>query len=154
QRCDGARRRHLRAALDPRADGGRGGRLPAHHAHLQGADQRAEPVQPDRLHQEPGSGPGHARRRLAAARRGRRRRRTASRTSRPPEHAHRRDDAMSAAATVGQPGDVGPLVTRPAPQLPAPSKTNYLNAEYGVRSWLLTRDHKRIALLYLASVTI
>ncbi|HET6372174.1 MAG TPA: cytochrome c oxidase subunit I [Candidatus Polarisedimenticolia bacterium] len=31
---------------------------------------------------------------------------------------------------------------------------NYLNVSYGVRSWLLTRDHKRIALLYLASVTL
>jgi cytochrome c oxidase subunit 1 len=30
---------------------------------------------------------------------------------------------------------------------------NYLNVEYGVRSWLLTTDHKRIALLYLASIT-
>jgi cytochrome c oxidase subunit 1 len=32
-------------------------------------------------------------------------------------------------------------------------KTNYLNADYGIKSWLLTTDHKRIALLYLASVT-
>ncbi len=24
-------------------------------------------------------------------------------------------------------------------------RTNYLNADYGVRSWLLTVDHKRIA---------
>src|SRR6476469_2785854 len=30
---------------------------------------------------------------------------------------------------------------------------HYLNATYGVKSWLLTTDHKRIALLYLASVT-
>src|SRR6059036_2838213 len=30
---------------------------------------------------------------------------------------------------------------------------NYLNDGYGIRSWLLTRDHKRIALLYLAGVT-
>src|SRR5437016_13656121 len=34
-----------------------------------------------------------------------------------------------------------------------PPRTHYLNATYGLRSWLLTRDHKRIALLYLASVT-
>jgi cytochrome c oxidase subunit 1 len=33
-------------------------------------------------------------------------------------------------------------------------KENYLNADYGVRSWLLTTDHKRIALLYLVSVTL
>ena len=32
--------------------------------------------------------------------------------------------------------------------------TNYLNANYGIRSWLLTRDHKRIALLYLISITV
>ncbi|HXF40707.1 MAG TPA: cytochrome c oxidase subunit I [Blastocatellia bacterium] len=34
-----------------------------------------------------------------------------------------------------------------------PPRTHYLNATYGVKSWLLTTDHKRIALLYLASVT-
>ena len=32
-------------------------------------------------------------------------------------------------------------------------KKHYLNATYGIRSWLLTTDHKRIALLYLVSVT-
>jgi cytochrome c oxidase subunit I len=30
---------------------------------------------------------------------------------------------------------------------------HYLNAEHTLKSWLLTTDHKRIALLYLASVT-
>src|SRR5437867_5449115 len=30
---------------------------------------------------------------------------------------------------------------------------HYLNDGYGIRSWLLTRDHKRIALLYLAAIT-
>ena len=30
---------------------------------------------------------------------------------------------------------------------------NYLNADYGIKSWLLTKDHKRIALLYLITVT-
>ena len=34
-----------------------------------------------------------------------------------------------------------------------PPRTHYLNATYGLKSWLLTTDHKRIALLYLASVT-
>ncbi len=33
-------------------------------------------------------------------------------------------------------------------------RPNYLNAAYGLKSWLLTRDHKRIAILYLISVTI
>jgi cytochrome c oxidase subunit I len=32
-------------------------------------------------------------------------------------------------------------------------RETYLNAEYGVRSWLLTTDHKRIALLYLLSIS-
>jgi len=32
-------------------------------------------------------------------------------------------------------------------------REHYLNKEYGIRSWLLTTDHKRIALLYLASIT-
>ena len=30
---------------------------------------------------------------------------------------------------------------------------NYLNTEYGIKSWLLTTDHKRIALLYLLAIT-
>ena len=33
-------------------------------------------------------------------------------------------------------------------------RENYLNKEYGISSWLLTTDHKRIALLYLISVTL
>src|SRR5216683_2533384 len=32
-------------------------------------------------------------------------------------------------------------------------REHYLNASYGIRSWLLTTDHKRIALLYLIGVT-
>jgi cytochrome c oxidase subunit I len=31
---------------------------------------------------------------------------------------------------------------------------NYLNASYGLKSWLLTVDHKRIGLLYLGSITL
>ncbi|MGA2115453.1 MAG: cytochrome c oxidase subunit I [Bryobacteraceae bacterium] len=31
---------------------------------------------------------------------------------------------------------------------------NYLNNSYGLKSWLLTKDHKRIALLYLATITL
>ncbi len=37
------------------------------------------------------------------------------------------------------------------PRVHAPR--NYLNADYGWRSWLFTVDHKRIALLYLVSIT-
>src|SRR6266436_1980705 len=40
----------------------------------------------------------------------------------------------------------------PAPGNQMP-REHYLNATYGIRSWLLTTDHKRIALLYLISVT-
>jgi cytochrome c oxidase subunit 1 len=40
----------------------------------------------------------------------------------------------------------------PSPTVLTPPR-HYLNNGYGVASWLLTRDHKRIALLYLASVT-
>ena len=36
-------------------------------------------------------------------------------------------------------------------QLP---RLHYLNADYGIRSWLFTTDHKRIALLYLGSITL
>jgi cytochrome c oxidase subunit 1 len=36
----------------------------------------------------------------------------------------------------------------------ATARRNYLNDEYGVLSWLLTRDHKRIAVLYAFSVTL
>jgi cytochrome c oxidase subunit I len=41
-------------------------------------------------------------------------------------------------------------VAEPAPD----SRVNYLNANYGFRSWLLTTDHKRIGLLYLLSITV
>ena len=34
-----------------------------------------------------------------------------------------------------------------------PPPHHYLNEGYGIASWLLTRDHKRIALLYLAAAT-
>src|SRR5580693_4263689 len=44
---------------------------------------------------------------------------------------------------------------RPQPDEPRPiTRADYLNVAYGVRSWLLTTDHKRIALLYLASITL
>jgi cytochrome c oxidase subunit 1 len=37
---------------------------------------------------------------------------------------------------------------------PAAPKVHYLNVDFGVRSWLLTTDHKRIAILYLVSITL
>jgi cytochrome c oxidase subunit I len=39
-------------------------------------------------------------------------------------------------------------------EAPAESRVNYLNATYGIKSWLLTLDHKRIGLLYLGSITL
>jgi len=41
-------------------------------------------------------------------------------------------------------------VTNPTPK----QQRNYLNHDYSVRSWLLTLDHKRIAVLYLISITL
>ncbi len=38
------------------------------------------------------------------------------------------------------------------PKLEMPVK-HYLNDNYGIRSWLLTKDHKRIAILYLLTLT-
>jgi len=41
-----------------------------------------------------------------------------------------------------------------AATVPVKEEKNYINAEHGLKSWLLTQDHKRIALLYLLSVTV
>jgi cytochrome c oxidase subunit I len=51
---------------------------------------------------------------------------------------------------------IAPYRPQTAPE-PAPVSqldVNYLNASYGVKSWLLTTDHKRIALLYLVSLSL
>jgi cytochrome c oxidase subunit I len=32
-------------------------------------------------------------------------------------------------------------------------REHYLNSEFGIKSWLLTKDHKRIGILYLLSIT-
>ncbi|HVS37114.1 MAG TPA: cbb3-type cytochrome c oxidase subunit I, partial [Gemmataceae bacterium] len=43
----------------------------------------------------------------------------------------------------------------PLPAEPPPARrVDYLNVSFGVRSWLLTTDHKRIAVLYLVVITI
>ena len=46
------------------------------------------------------------------------------------------------------------MSTRTVPMVPVETREHYLNVDYGVKSWLLTTDHKRIALLYLASITL
>jgi cytochrome c oxidase subunit 1 len=52
---------------------------------------------------------------------------------------------------------IAPPVEDTAPQPQAPisvsAPRNYLNAEQGIKSWLLTQDHKRIAILYLIGVS-
>ena len=39
-------------------------------------------------------------------------------------------------------------------QREAAARTNYLNWSYTVKDWLLTIDHKRIAILYLVSISL
>jgi cytochrome c oxidase subunit I len=46
------------------------------------------------------------------------------------------------------------LVEDPEIAEPLRRPRDYLNADYSVRSWLLTTDHKRIAILYLIGVTL
>ncbi|MGB6876205.1 MAG: cbb3-type cytochrome c oxidase subunit I [Candidatus Acidiferrales bacterium] len=38
-------------------------------------------------------------------------------------------------------------------ELSTRSRVHYLNESYGVKSWLFTTDHKRIAILYMVSIT-
>lgn len=45
------------------------------------------------------------------------------------------------------------MSTLTAPVIPVETREHYLNSSYGIKSWLLTTDHKRIALLYLMSIT-
>ncbi len=40
------------------------------------------------------------------------------------------------------------------PIIPVQFKPNYLNNDHSVRSWLFTTDHKRVAILYLFTITI
>src|SRR5438128_9717875 len=40
------------------------------------------------------------------------------------------------------------------PPAPAPVREHYLNVRFGVKSWLLTLDHKRIAILYVVVITL
>jgi cytochrome c oxidase subunit 1 len=45
------------------------------------------------------------------------------------------------------------LEPRTLPPPTEPPRETYLNVAYGVTSWLLTKDHKRIAILYLVVIT-
>jgi len=41
-----------------------------------------------------------------------------------------------------------------APPVAVEPREHYLNVDYGIRSWLLTTDHKRIGVLYMISITV
>ncbi|HVP51174.1 MAG TPA: cytochrome c oxidase subunit I [Terriglobales bacterium] len=41
-----------------------------------------------------------------------------------------------------------------APSVAVEPREHYLNVDYGIRSWLLTTDHKRIGILYMISITV
>src|SRR6202000_2110126 len=45
------------------------------------------------------------------------------------------------------------IVKLPPQETASLPKRSYLNSEYGLKSWLLTGDHKRIAVLYMISIT-
>ena len=45
-------------------------------------------------------------------------------------------------------------MTVTTPDIRFKSHEHYLNWTYGIKSWLLTTDHKRIGLLYLVSITL
>jgi len=47
-----------------------------------------------------------------------------------------------------------PAVTSDAGEEPIPVEPDYLHAERGVLSWLLTKDHKRIAIMYYAAIVL
>jgi cytochrome c oxidase subunit 1 len=45
------------------------------------------------------------------------------------------------------------LIPNPHSSLSLPMEENYLEEGHGLKSWLLTKDHKRIGILYLYSIT-
>jgi cytochrome c oxidase subunit 1 len=45
------------------------------------------------------------------------------------------------------------MTTAAHPHITNGEPVNYLNASYGLKSWLLTLDHKRIGILYLITIT-
>src|SRR5262245_62077337 len=68
---------------------------------------------------------------------------------------HAADRVSEDPAARGRGGDAMIPQTEPLvePHATEP-RVNYLTADYGIRSWLFTVDHKRIALLYLISITV
>src|SRR6476469_6437962 len=60
-------------------------------------------------------------------------------------HSRRRRQRRSRQTSMATVAQVEPQFTMP--------EEHYVNEDYGIRSWLLTKDHKRIAILYLISIT-
>src|SRR5262249_13939035 len=118
------RRRGVPARVDRESPGEARRGVSADHADVPGSDRRGGPPPAGRLHQVP----------LAAGPRGR--------GGPPGPGAAPRKEGRTA---TSQP---------PPAQAVRPPRVDYLNSSYGVRSWLLTSDHKRIAILYLIGVTI
>src|SRR5258708_18370059 len=101
--------------------------IPAHHAHVSRA--------------------GHGR---AGERSGRIYQVNFGRQARGKRKSHRqRYCAASRSSTTSRSGAMSMEIAIPQPV----ERENYLNKKYGVWSWLLTTDHKRISLLYLISIT-
>src|SRR4051794_11617034 len=59
-----------------------------------------------------------------------------------------KDDAMS--ESIEAQGQPAPYMDQIEPQIPP---EHYINTDYSWRSWIFTLDHKRIALLFLVSIT-
>src|SRR5450432_3509822 len=165
RRADRGGRRGLHPRIDrePRSQGGH--RLPAHHAHLPRTAQRRRdhPAHPLYTIDE---GPARGRRRACASEHTHARR---ERTHARREHTHPRPQrAVAEVEPAPAEAEMNPLPPMP-PGMPLPPgfslapipieeapepPDHYLNHSYGLASWLLTKDHKRIAILYLISVSI
>ena len=123
RRRQGEGRRRLPSRVDPDALREDGAGLRTDHALLPGPGQRRGSAAADQLHQEPA---------------GRGRRSGGNDSGLPGEY------PMNAAATAP---------ASPPPPSGTAERPNFLTAEHGLKSWLLTLDHKRVAILYLISVS-
>src|SRR5262249_32138627 len=65
--------------------------------------------------------------------------------------AHRLYQDAETGRTGRRTGEIGRVMTTAPVQK---ERNSYLDAPHGIASWLLTKDHKRIAMLYLISITI
>ena len=132
-------RRSLSARIDPQLTGEDRQRVPAADAHLPGAHQRGGPRRPDRTPPI-----DVAKRRCGTCDR--------CGTVAGCGGCDRCDASTGRGATAGEPAVAGEssimqdILKRPA--------LHYLNNGHGLKSWLLTKDHKRIAIMYLISISV